>query len=195
VEEIEDPTEAAREALEHHAHHAHESKDPSSRWIQQVALTAAFLALFAAVTSLLAGHYSNEALVDQLKASDAWGYYQAKGIKAAILETKIEILSAQGKTTSPADLEHLAKYKKEQAAIQAEATELTASSRVYLEHHVILARGVTMFQVAIGIAAIAVLIRQKKFWLISLLFAAFGLLFLGYGYIRNDKPHASAAVE
>src|SRR2546427_1180411 len=54
------------------------------------ALSAAVLAALAAVASLLSGHYSNEAMLEQLRASDQWNYYQAKGIKASVLSAKLD---------------------------------------------------------------------------------------------------------
>ncbi|MCX6252582.1 MAG: DUF4337 family protein [Bacteroidetes bacterium] len=79
MEEIEVPTDHLHEEMEHSARHSEE------RWITLVALTAALLAVLAAVTSLLASHHANEAMIDQLRSSDQWAFYQAKGIKLAII--------------------------------------------------------------------------------------------------------------
>jgi len=53
------------------------------------AVSTALMAVFAALGSLTAGHHSNEALIAQIKASDTWAYYQAKGIKSEIAEAII----------------------------------------------------------------------------------------------------------
>jgi len=42
----------------------------------------------------------------------------------------------------------------------------------------VFARGVTMFQIAIAIAAISALTRRRKFWIVSLLFGGVGCVFL-----------------
>ena len=97
-EEIEVPTEHLHEHLEHQAQHSPE------RWIVFVALSSALLAVFAAVSALLAGHHANEAMIEQIQASDLWAYYQAKGIKAAVLENKIEVLVGLGKEVAEKDL-------------------------------------------------------------------------------------------
>src|SRR5690349_8198048 len=91
MEEIEAPTEAVQEEIHHHASAARES------WISQVALSSAIIAVLAAVGALLSNHHANEAMIDQIKASDHWGYYQAKGIKAGMLSMKLEILATLGK--------------------------------------------------------------------------------------------------
>ena len=72
------------------------------------------MAGFAAVTALLAGHHANEAMVEQIHASDLWSYYQAKGIKSAVVSSRIELLKAMGKGAPAKDEEKIAKYKEEQ---------------------------------------------------------------------------------
>jgi len=42
----------------------------------------------------------------------------------------------------------------------------------------VFARGVTMFQIAIAIAAISALTRKRSFWVVSLVFGVFGCAFL-----------------
>ena len=49
--------------------------------LTRIALTTALIAALAAVTGYLAGERADEALVDQIHASDQWSYYQAKSIK------------------------------------------------------------------------------------------------------------------
>src|SRR5436190_5232842 len=105
MEAPEVPTEHLHEEMHHHAGH---SKQP---WTMGVALSSALLAGLAAVCSLLAGHHANEAMIDQIQSSDRWAYYQAKGIKAAVLGSKIELLEAEGKTVSQKDRDKVAEYK------------------------------------------------------------------------------------
>jgi hypothetical protein len=180
MEEIEVPTEQLQEEMHHHAEHA-----PSS-WISGVALSSALLAVLAAVSALLAGHHANEAMLDQMHATDHWSYYQAKGIKGNILASKLELLTALGKPVSPKDQEKVAEYKKDQDEISTEAKELEKASSSHMEHHVIFARGVTLFQVAIGIAAIAVLTRRRRFWFVALAFGLGGVGFLLQGLLLSS---------
>jgi Flp pilus assembly protein TadB len=177
MEEIEVPTEKLQEEIHEHAHHARE------HWVSWVALSSALLAGFAAVTALLAGDHANEAMIDQIHASDHWSYYQAKGIKSAVLSTKIETLKALGHESSEKDQEKLGEYKKEQDEISEQAKEEESASRSHLRHHVIYARGVTLFQVAIAVAAISVLTRRRRFFAVGLIFGAAGLVFLIQGLL------------
>jgi hypothetical protein len=45
-------------------------------------LSTAILAVSAAIAGLLSGQHVNEAMMNQMKASDQWNYYQAKSIKS-----------------------------------------------------------------------------------------------------------------
>jgi len=177
MEESEVPTEHLHEEMEHHASHG---KAP---WMMGVALSSALLAGFAAVCSLLAGHHANEAMVDQIQSSDKWAYYQAKGIKSAVLGSKMELLEAEGKPVSDKDVQKIAGYKKDQDDIAAEANEKQKSAEAHLHRHVIFARAVTLFQIAIAIGAISALTNRRSFWFVSLAFGAGGLLFLAQGWL------------
>lgn len=171
MEEIEVPTEKLHEEMSEHAAHAKE------KWISQVALSSALVAVFAAISALLAGHHSNEAMIEQIKASDKWAYYQAKGIKSSLLNAKIEILTELGKPTKDEDHKKSDEYKKQQEDISKEASEKEEASERHLKSHQVYARSVTFFQVAIAIAAISVLMRRRRFWFLSLVFGFTGIGF------------------
>jgi hypothetical protein len=179
MEDPEVPTEHLHQEMEHRASHA---KVP---WMMGVALSSALLAGFAAVCSLLAGHHANEAMVDQIQSSDKWAYYQAKGIKAAVLGSKMELLEAEGKPATAKDVEKMAGYKKDQDDIAAEANERQRSAEAHLARHVIFARAVTLFQIAIAIGAISALTNRRAFWFVSLALGLGGIAFLAQGWLAR----------
>jgi hypothetical protein len=96
-EEIEVPTEHLHEKMEEAAEEGeegeHESKNERT-WISRVAVSSALLAVAAAISALLAGHHANEAMFEEISASDRWAMYQAKGIKESQLATKVVLLKA-----------------------------------------------------------------------------------------------------
>ena len=162
MEEIESPVERLSEELHHEAEHAKEN------WLKFGALLSALLAVFAAISGMQSGHEVNEAMIQQIKASDAWGYYQAKGIKIMIAESQpLAALSA----------DRIKRYKEEQQAIKADAEAKSTASERHLTGHETLSRAMTLFQVAIAMTAIAVLARQRKLLLVSA-----GLGFVGLGF-------------
>jgi hypothetical protein len=177
MDQPEVPLEQTQEDLEHHAHHSTE------KWVLGVALTAAFLAVLAAITSLIAEHHADEAMILQIQSSDQWNYYQAKGIKANLLNSKVELLTALGKTVDQKDMSKLEKYQKDQEEIKDKADELQRESAAHMQHHSILARSVTMFQIAIAVGAIAVLTKRRSFWYMSLVFGVIGALFSLQGFL------------
>jgi hypothetical protein len=171
------PTEHLHEEIHHHAEHSRES------WILAVALSSALLAGFAAISALMAGHHANEAMLAQIESSDQWSYYQAKSIKQAQMATKIDLLSALGKAPAPADQAKIAQYDKDKEEIQKKAEELKKDSQSHLRTHKALAASVTMFQIAIAVGAIAVLIRRRAFWLGSLVVGAIGIIFFVHSFL------------
>jgi hypothetical protein len=174
MEDPEVPLEAAQEHIQKHA----EEHGGEKSWVLGVALTSAIFAALAAVASLEAGHRVNEALISQLKASDQWNYYQAKGIKAGILASKLDVLAALGKTPTDDDRKGVEKYSRQQEEIKKEGEKLEAERDANLRHHVTLATAVTMFQVSIAVAAISVLVQRRMFWWVSLGFGSVGVAFI-----------------
>ncbi len=172
MEDPEVPTEHLHEEIHHHAEHSRE------RWVLGVALSSALLAGLAAVSSLMAGHNANEAMISQIEASDQWSYYQSKGIKETALASKVEILDALGKPVNVSDKEKVAQYERDKEQIQKKAEDLEKEAQIHLRTHQSLASSVTMFQIAIAVGAIAVLIRRRGFWLASLVIGLVGIVFL-----------------
>jgi len=164
MEEIEVPTEHLHEAINEHA-------KEGKRWSLYLAISTAFMAVLAAIAALMAGHYSNEALIEQIKASDQWSYYQAKGIKAEIA------------SLSPTkDIAQIEKYKTEQQSIKQIAEDFEKTSKIYLDQHVILSRAVTMFQIAIAISAISILTGRRWLWYFAIIISLIGIVFFISSY-------------
>jgi hypothetical protein len=172
MEDPEVPTEHLHEEMHHHAAHSGEG------WVMGVALSSALLAVLAAIGALKAGEFADEAVISQIQASNQWDYYQSKGIKEAQIQTKTEVLKALGKPAENADTQKLAEYQKQKSEIQKKAGELEKEARNRLKLHEILARSVTLFQIAIAIGAVSVLTKRRFFWFVGLAFGVGGLFFL-----------------
>ena len=167
--------EEAEVPLEHLHEHAHETaKHSRETWISWVALSTAILAVLAAIASLLSGEHANEAMLNQIEASSQWSYYQAKSIKAAVLDAKMAFTGAPDES----DQSKRVRYEKEHEEIKSEAEHKEAAAKSFFHKHEVFARGVTMFQIAIAIAAISALTKKRRFWIVSLVFGAIGCVFL-----------------
>jgi Domain of unknown function (DUF4337) len=175
MEEAEVPLEHLHEEIHHHAEHG------GAPWISWVALSTAILAVLAAIAGLLSGKHANEAMMSQIEASDQWSYYQAKSIKASVLDAKMTLTE----TASEKDKEKAAQYQEEQAEIKKEAEHKETEAKSNFHKHEIFARGVTMFQIAIAIAAISALTKRRPFWFVSLVFGFVGIVFLVLGWTAH----------
>ena len=169
MEEIEVPTEHLHETIEEEVEEAVKKNERKGGML--IAISTALMAVFAALASLLAGHHADEAVIEQIRASDQWAFYQAKGIKDEILSL----------SNSPDKESRSAKYKSDQAEIQKKAKESEDASHAHLERHEILARAVTLFQISIAISAIAILTKKRFLWYVSLCVSCFGLFFFVTG--------------
>ena len=142
-----------------------------------VALTTAIIAVLSAITGLLAANHADEAMLSQIRASDQWAYYQAKGIKTDVLISQNKVLTAIGKPANPDDSKKIAENKAEQKETLKKAREYEDDSHLHEAGHNRLARSVTLFQIAIAIGAISILVKKRIYWIISLGFAGIATFF------------------
>jgi hypothetical protein len=170
MEEIEVPTEHLTEEINEKAEGLLEKKE---RWTFAVAISTAVMAVLAAIAGLLAGHHSNEALIEQIKSSDQWAFYQAKSIKEEIRAL------APNNPNSPAK----ADVDSAKEAIKHKAEEAEQMSEFHLQKHIGLAKSVTLLQISVAISAIAILSRKRFMWIIAMLIALCGLAFLIAGVV------------
>ena len=186
-EEIEIDTDKLREAIDEEIEKEGKGGARLVRWI---ALTTAILAALAAIASLEAGATVNEALVLktestklQSQASDQWAYYQAKGIKADVVQASATSWTAAGKTPPANIASETARYSAQQDTIREKAKELESERDAksheadeLLERHHHYAGAVALFQVAIALGAIAALTRVRSVWLGSILVGGAGIV-------------------
>ena len=178
-------TKAVEEARERHEHASHAA--PSRRWIP---LVAALLAVVAALANLASNQRSsdaliakNEAILAQAKASDAYNFYEARGIK----EHAYEALVDAGLVRDPQRLAKLSGIAKRERVEKAKpladaqryeravAEENERSERV-LHAHEILEIAVTLFEVAIVLVSISALVTTRLLNGSVVVAAAFGAI-------------------
>jgi hypothetical protein len=168
------------------------------RWLDALAVSTALFAVLAAVAALESGNYANEALYRanqavllQTRAVDTWSQFQADSIKKYQAQTLATLLGHTG--GSPEELQaaqqEAASRQQTQDELMPEAQRLdqetatlNSESEEMLNHHHRFAASVTLFQVAIGLAAIAALLRLRLLWWVSLGAGGLGLLALLNGF-------------
>src|SRR5690348_5857313 len=94
-------SEVGVDKLNEETHEKAKERRAHTPWLQWLALSTALFAVLAAIASLKSGQLANESLLrmneatlKQAQASDAWSYYQAKGIKQITRESDLDVLSS-----------------------------------------------------------------------------------------------------
>ena len=178
--ELEVPTDHLHETLHEKAH------EGGGGFNLRVALSSALIAVLAAVTALLGGNASDEAMMSRLKSSDTWGEYQADSVKAKLLATKVDLLRALGRRPAASDVAKIGAERAKQADLKLRAAGFDRDCELSEARGTVFSRGVTLFQIAIALGAIAVLTQRKPLWLASLLVSLGGVAFLVHGLML---PH------
>jgi hypothetical protein len=154
-----------------------EAEEAKSKWILWVALFTAIISVLAAITGMISAHHENESLLSQMKASDEWNLYQAKGIKSEIVTATAKLMPQPDSTLKA----RIKRYKLQQDTIKQTAEGYEKVTEEHLGRHVDLARAVTLFQITIAISAISILTKRKLFWYVGMFFALLAVYFLVHG--------------
>jgi len=140
----------------------------------QLAVMTAVLATVGAMFSYMAGAtqadaalMKNDAAIRKTEAANQWNYYQAKGNKQSLNELGLELAADARKPFFEGEIK---RYKAEKANIKADAEKLEQESVAFdhqsearMHEHHRWAQATTALQIAIAMAAIALL--TKKRWL------------------------------
>jgi Na+/glutamate symporter len=175
-------------AIQGHHGDAHDDHAPGAKsgrsMTSQIALFTAIIATVGAIfgymggaTQANAGLFKNNAAIKKTEASNQWNYYQAKSGKQNLAELALEIVPAERKTNYQDEIK---RYKEEKAVIKKDAEKLEAEAKSWdqqsdaqMHQHHRWAQATTVLQIAIALAAIALLTKRR--WLEWGMFAA-GLL-------------------
>lgn len=170
---------------DHEVEHAaqHEPTGMAGQIAVVTAVIATIGALFAyegGATQANAGLYKNEAAIKKTEASNQWNFYQAKSGKQNLSELALEMVPEARK---PFYVDEVKRYKAEKAEIKAAAEKLEKEYKEWddksaeqMHQHHRWAQATTALQVAIAMAAIALLTKSKK-----LEYLMFGVSVIGIG--------------
>jgi hypothetical protein len=155
---------------DHEVEHAAHSGDP---FAGRIAVMTAIFATIGALFGYMAGATQNEALlfkneaaIKKTEASDQWNFYQAKSSKQNLAELGATLTSGEQQARYKTETE---RYKKEKDDIMVDAKKLEEASKdaearseaaMYTHHR--WAQAMTLIQIAIALAAITILTRQKS---------------------------------
>ena len=178
-------------------HATQKEKEKRDQWTRYVSLTMVVIAVLAAIATLKGGGFStrtlkemNEATYNQAKASDQWSFYQAKSIKQNLYQIELDHLNA-APSPDAADVakmkERVDRYDKEKAAIMTQAEKYEAArdtarktATAAAEHARVMGVAITLFQVAIALGAMALIVKKKNLWVISTIFGVLAIVQMIY---------------
>ena len=158
---------------DHEVEHAvqHNAKSNASGLIAVItailATVGAMFSYMGGATQANAGLFKNNAAIKKTEASNQWNFYQAKSSKQNLAELAV-VLAPEDRRAGYKD--EVERYKKEKAEIKLAAEKLEADatnwdtqseSQMHLHHR--WAQATTALQIAIALAAMALLTGRK--WL------------------------------
>ena len=154
--------------LEHAAQH--EPEGFAGKLAVMTAVIATVGALFAymgGATQANAGLFKNEAAIKKTEASNQWNFYQAKSSKQNLAELAVELAPDTRKAFYAEEVKRYNVEKKEIKTVaekfEAESKDWDKKSEEQLHQHHRWAQATTALQIAIAMAAIALLTKSKRF--------------------------------
>jgi hypothetical protein len=170
-------------------HVAQKEKEKRERWTKYVSLTMVVIAVLAAIATLKGGGFStrtlkemNEATFNQTQASDQWSFFEAKSIKQNLYQIELDRLTAAPSPDAAAGAKLKAKvekYEQDKADITALAKKFEAArdaarqnAVVVAEHSKQMGLAITLFQIAIALGAMCLIVKKKPLWFASMILGA-----------------------
>ena len=152
---------------DHGENHAANHTNSIAMFTAIIATVGALFSYMGGATQANAGLYKNNAAIKKTEASNQWNYYQAKSSKQNLSELAFELAPSGKKDFYEAEIK---RYTTEKSEIKVAAEKLETASQEWdhqsdeqMHQHHRWAQATTALQVAIAMAAIALMTRRK--WL------------------------------
>lgn len=173
--------------LQENAEHGREN--PS---LAPISVTMAILAVCVAVVSLMGHRSHTEELLTQNRATDQWSYYQAKNIRRHNYEMSLDLLAliefkdkAQAEKVRAKYQGEAERYTKEQAEIEEQAKDFEAESARAQRKTDRYDLGEVFLEIALVITSLALLTKNRMYWILGMLGGAAGLAIALTGHLMR----------
>lgn len=173
--------------LQENAEHGREN--PS---LAPISVTMAILAVCVAVVSLMGHRSHTEELLMQNRATDQWAYYQAKNIRLHNYQMSLDLLALvdfkdKGQATKVSEKyqSEANRYTKEQAEIEEQAKDYEKESAQAQRRGDRFDLGEVFLEVALVITSLALLTKNRFYWLLGMLGGVAGLGVALTGYLLH----------
>jgi hypothetical protein len=155
-----------------------------------VSVTISILAVLGAVVTLLGHRSHTEELLLQARATDQWGYYQAKDIRMHEMEAvgdMVGALAAKEKEETAAVQEKYRKeverYRKDRETISEKAKELEAERDLASHRADRFDAGEVFLEMGLVICSITMLTKKSFFWFSGIAIGAVGVALAATGFL------------
>ena len=177
-----------------HAEHAEHVAHLGDRTLTLVSITIAILAMLAATAGSLetletaaAFGAKNHAVLMQARASNSWGFFQAKSTKMNLYAIAAEQAGPKAQEFGEKARRYAGEQKeieKDARSFEAQSAAALAESETHERRHHILTIAVTFLHVGIAVATIAIIIRGQLWpWRSAILLGALGAAGALYAYL------------
>jgi hypothetical protein len=167
----------AQELQEHAEHAEHEQT------LRPVALTMTVLAVLVAVVTVLGHRAHTEAVLDQNKATDMWGEYQAQKTRSYNADLSINLMKVLPLADKDAAKKIVEDYRKHQAEWTEKTTEefkeakaLETEVKQAEAHAVCFDLGEALLEIGLVITSVTLLTRKRAYWYLGMAFSLGGIV-------------------
>jgi hypothetical protein len=174
-----------------HGPHEHLDHEPGHPLAQYVAIFTALLSTLGAVVSYQSAYtlseamlQKNEAVLQKTHATDLWNYYQAKSVKAHLMEMATDLAPPDRQAHYRAEADRYNREKDEikakADAFERESAKVNAQSIASLAPHHRQAQAMTLIQIAISVASVTALTQRRWLFVVAGIAAAGGVGLWGW---------------
>jgi len=175
------------------------SEEKKERWLSYLALTTVILAVSATLSTFWGQRHSTRAVLNEIKASNQWSYYQAKKIRGYFFEVQkeaveTELLKLKEQTPEAPVVKKLekqaeeftkkiAKWDEDRDKIESDARKFEQTRDASLIHGQSFGVGVIFLQMAILLSSIAALMKKISIWIFGLIVGIVGVVYFANGFL------------
>ena len=155
----------------------------------EVSFSISVLAVLVALATVLGHRAHTEAVLEQARATDEWNLYQAKKIRQSNIATTSDLLTVLAPNNTAAALklkeykEHTAKWDDDLKESDEKAREFEGEVAVAEKRASRYDSGEALLQIAVVLASVTLLTRQRVYWMVALAIGACGLVSAAMGFL------------
>ena len=151
------------------------------KWHKQVALSTLVMAVFAAVSGLLAGITAQTALLDRTAELIEYSILEGDRVNVEVLKAKHDLLISLGETPDEDEVNQIEAFEIEIKQLVKQTSLDETSVNLANTTHLIFSISVTLLAIGITIGGMSIIVELKWLWMAGMVFGAAGIIGVGIG--------------